>query len=308
MIEKISRLLVESGHAGSEHAIRYAINITVGESMAVSAYTSPEVFFQIKASEFIDVEPEYRALCEARRVYGALVPEPVACRRDGEWSIMVSEGVPHTAVTVHDLFAGRLADTLVRQLMTVFEIQGAARAATAASGPRAYASLVQDARRWFEASRFRDTARPWLDRADSAGLARLGWVPQHGDLVVNNLGCRDRSLVVFDWEDYGKVGLVGLDVFTLYLTICDLEFDAVRALARPDGALRAPVESLLRRACEALGLGFDAFRAAAPLYLLIFLYLKRNYGVPVQDRLGQLLGRLDDPGPAVLVRPAALPG
>lgn len=45
-----------------------------------------------------------------------------------------------------------------------------------------------------------------------------------------------------------------------------------------------------------------------PFYLLIFLYLKRNYGVPVQNRLGQLLGRLDAPGPASLAQPAALPG
>ncbi len=101
---------------------------------------------------------------------------------------------------------------------------------------------------------------------------------------------------------------MGLDVFTLYLTICGLELGAVRALARPDGALPAPVEALLRRACDALGLGFDAFREAVPVYLLIFLYLKRNYGVPVQDRLGQLLGRLDVPGGMYESQPAVLPG
>lgn len=292
MIEKISRLLVESGHAGSEHAIRYAINITVGDSMAISAFTAPELFFQIKASEFIDVEPEYRALCAARRVYTTLVPEPLAYRRDGEWSIMVSEGVSHTAVSTGDLHSARLADTLSRQLVGLFEIQGATRAVTADPGPLAYASLVQDARRWFDASRFRDVAAPWLARAEASDLGRFGWVPQHGDLVVNNLGHRDRELVVFDWEDYGKVGLVGLDLFTLYLTACAMEFDALQALARPGADLRAPVERLMRHGCEALGLEFDAFRDAVPVYLLVFLYLKRNYGVPVQDRLGTLLGRL----------------
>lgn len=52
----------------------------------------------------------------------------------------------------------------------------------------------------------------------------------------------------------------------------------------------------------------SAFRESVPFYLLLFLYLKRNYGVPVQNRLGQLLGRLDAPGPASLAQPAALPG
>ena len=49
-----------------------------------------------------------------------------------------------------------------------------------------------------------------------AALQTLPPLPQHGDLVLNNLGLRpDRGLVVFDWEDYAATSLPGLDLFTL---------------------------------------------------------------------------------------------
>ena len=54
-----------------------------------------------------------------------------------------------------------------------------------------------------------------MDDRDPAALDRLPHVSQHGDLVINNLGRAARGMVIFDWEDFGRVTLPGFDVARL---------------------------------------------------------------------------------------------
>lgn len=126
---------------------------------------------------------------------------------------------------------------------------------------------------------------PALQRLGAA-LKTLVPLPQHGDLVLNNLGLRpDRELVVFDWEDYGAVHLPGLDLFTLEDSI------------HQDLAQRSPYRSAqvssqaldIGRLCDALGLPRELYADLRLSYALVFRYLKRNYNAEVRARLDLLI-------------------
>ena len=113
-------------------------------------------------------------------------------------------------------------------------------------------------------------------------LEKLPHINQHGDLVANNVGYKGNSPIVYDWEDYGRVGLPGFDAAMLVGSL--LKHDPARLLevlygeGRENGAVRA--------LAEASGVAFDDFRRFIPVYYGCFLWLKKTngYGEPVQRR------------------------
>ncbi len=112
-------------------------------------------------------------------------------------------------------------------------------------------------------------------------LEKLPHINQHGDLVANNVGHKGNSPIVYDWEDYGRVGLPGFDAAMLVGSL--LNHDPARLLevlygeGRENGAVRA--------LAEASGVAFDDFRRFIPVYYGCFLWLKKTngYGKAIQQ-------------------------
>lgn len=131
-------------------------------------------------------------------------------------------------------------------------------------------------------------AGPALQRLGAA-LKSLMPLPQHGDLVLNNLGLRPgRELIIFDWEDYGAVNLPGLDLFTLENSIHQ-DF----AQQFPGRSAQVSIQALdIGRLCEALGLSQDLYAELRLSYALVFRYLKRNYNAEVRARLDLFINGL----------------
>ena len=120
--------------------------------------------------------------------------------------------------------------------------------------------------------------------------AALPAMPQHGDLVLNNLGLTaDGAVVVFDWEDFGMSSLPGLDLFTFELSMAA---DPTLLLeCRRHASVAA--QRFTRQACAAMGIDVPTYEALTPVYALVFRFLKRNYGPGVRERMDQLLLDLD---------------
>jgi aminoglycoside phosphotransferase (APT) family kinase protein len=116
----------------------------------------------------------------------------------------------------------------------------------------------------------------------------LPHIQQHGDFVMNNLGATRAGLVVFDWEDFGRVALPGLDLCTLVASDTGFSADQLRAITRGDNRLAPAYAQLIDRSCPLIGLTPQLFRQLIPLYLVIFLDLKRGYG----KTIGQVVGKL----------------
>jgi hypothetical protein len=291
-----SQVLRELGLVGPGDALRYYINITTGDSLSIAAFVDDERFYQLKASEFIDLGKQYDDYRRAWSDYSAYVPRPLGyCARDG-WSIMVSEGVPHVAIRRADVLRSRWrgAGDLAAQLWTYFGSRPCH--GDVLSENDGQDALVSRLAAHFSSSGLSRVADACITQATALGIESMATRPQHGDFVLNNIGRAGDRLVVFDWEDYGKVSLPGLDIFTLCFSMLEGAGDALHSMMRPDIRLAPAAAVFLERACGGQGIDLAMFRRLAPFYLLVFLYLKRNYGASVQHRLTALLSKLCSAG------------
>jgi hypothetical protein len=126
-------------------------------------------------------------------------------------------------------------------------------------------------------------------------LECLGSIRQHCDLVPNNIGVSlTGELVVFDWEDFGKVCLQGLDLCTLYVSCLGLEAGAV--LAGRSDVVAEQGAKIVKPACDALNIDISLFWRLIPLYLLAFLFLKKAYATDVRTRIDTLLSQVTSIG------------
>ena len=143
----------------------------------------------------------------------------------------------------------------------------------------------EDLRAYFDGHALQPAAAMGLPRLSQA-LQSLPPLPQHGDLVLNNLGLRpDRGLVVFDWEDYGAVNLPGLDLFTLENSIRQ-DVDP-RLVSGPSPVSKHGLD--VGKLAAALGLSQQMYEELKLSYALVFRYLKRNYNAEVRARLDELI-------------------
>jgi hypothetical protein len=118
----------------------------------------------------------------------------------------------------------------------------------------------------------------WLDGPAGAWLDALPQVRQHGDFCLNNIGVDGRQLVVFDWEDFGRVTLPGFDVVVLAASSLGLDHARLDALLATDKP--RPLGILVHELRRRLGVDRKAFRRYALLCLVTFLNLKERFYGP----------------------------
>jgi hypothetical protein len=288
VIAHLSAALAEFDLIPPGKRLRYFINLTTGEAMSISAFLEgQDRFFQVKVSESAEIELEYSTYRNAWTDFADFVPRPIGYTKRERWHMMVSEGIRHTPLPLRMISAfddaapeGPIADLLR------FFAAGRERMRSDADSHRALFDLVA---KHFALTPIAALSQHWLERCARQGAFDLPVVAQHGDFVLNNLALSGTSLIVFDWEDYGRTTLQGLDLATLAISVWGYHPTVIRDLSDPKASLPPPMEAFLRRACSQCGVEFDLFRLQLPLYVLVFLYLKRNYGSGLKERLSNLL-------------------
>lgn len=294
MLNLVQEALAQMGLPLGRIQPRYYINITTGDSLSISVFLGSRRFVQVKASEFVDLQELHDTNCRAWRDFSSVMARPLGHVRTGGWGIAASEGVRHATVRPVDVLRdGLRGGGLAGPLQGFFEVSG--RMIT--SELKAVRPQLDEVVSSFAGTSFAETARKCAASALSRHLQDLPGIPQHGDFVINNLGLAVSGLVVFDWEDYGKVDFPGFDVFTLCLSVTGFDVEALLRICSPTSRRGRALDSLVTRACAAQGIGVDTFQALLPFYALVFLYLKRNYGAAVQRRVGEVFARLAG-GPA----------
>jgi hypothetical protein len=290
----VGQALEEMSLAKSRASLRYYINITTGDAMSIAAFVDDERFLQVKVSEFLDLSEQYERYVQAWTDYPSFVPRPLGHRARNEWNMMVTEGVHHVVIRRSEVLRPRWrgAGVLQQQLWSYFASRRSQSDAVAA--PQEQSELLDRLAAHFDSSPLARVANTCITRAVALGAESIPGRPQHCDFVRNNIGRAGSRLVVFDWEDYAKISLPGLDICTLCLSLLGGGDDAVRAMMLSErGGLDAAGVAFLEQACKGQGIEPALFRRLVPLYLLVFLYLKRNYGPSVRQRIAALLFALD---------------
>lgn len=243
----------------------------------------------VKFSESLDLTPEAARCAWASRAYPHLAPAFVGHARAGGLHMLVSRGLDYDNLTPRRLKSGAVGRRLMQELVGYFDAVPSAPALLLAGGLRnqQLASVLGD---FYQANTLSPLAGRWLRGPLLARAGALPDMPQHGDLVLNNLGRRRTgALVLFDWEDCGASMLPGLDLFTLELSLAGSPVGLLSARK----ANEPVVVRFVADACAAMGLNRADYLALTPIYALVFRYLKRNYGPRVRELMDELLRELD---------------
>jgi len=289
LLTSVLEVLRELGLVGEHARLHHYVNITTGECMAVSVFEDRR-FFQVKLSEFVNLRREFDRSQRAWKRFGRFAPRPLGYGERNGWSVLALEGVHHTPLQAQMLVGPAGIHTkAVNDLCTFFELAGCL--------PEEEGATVDLPRSpdWWQAqfanTAYEGLAARWVDHGTRYGMSELEVKSQHGDFVLNNLAWTGDGLIVFDWEDFGKIGLPGLDLATLLLSLSgdDVEY-LHQFFTLPNPELR-PAGELVRRACASYRLDFNQFRLLLPVYLLMFVHLKQYYGRHVRARFAAVLER-----------------
>ncbi len=215
-----------------------------------------------------DLQNEFVGLAAGHAAFPNGVPRPLLLVRRRSFPVLVTTGIefePLGAQTLasppralRDQLAGFFA-VAARAFHTDVAIAHSVRVSTALD--RLASPLPADA--W---SRYVE--------AVAADLDSLPGIRQHGDFYADNLGLRNGTLVVLDWEDFGRDCLPGLDVAQLLLSANEFDVSSIVERTRVNG----PHAWIVEAAREAIPLARPLLLRLLPAYIALIARMKADFG------------------------------
>lgn len=292
MLIRVLQIVREQGWFDLSQPFEKTIHFTRGPALWMRLSRQGRGGVHLKFSELTPLADEARRTQRASLDFPALAPRHLGHAVRAPLEVLASQALDFQAVGAAT-WLGRVHGVRLVDGVTGYFARMAQLSAARTTG--------QCRPEWFEALREFNASHPRarevereLDRLAQA-LETLPAMAQHGDLVLNNLGLAEGGrLVVFDWEDYGRVDVPGLDLFTLQWS---LEQEASSHDGLRDSAHRA-ARALVSVGCDALMLPEPVYRDLAVAYALVFRWLKRPYGVPIQQRVDRWIDSLLETRPS----------
>lgn len=293
MLKRVLDLLSAQGWFDTSVPFEKTINFTQGACLWLLLTRNGVCDTYVKFSELISLETEARRCAAAARCYPALVPQFVGHVHADGLDVLACRAVEFRGLDARRLQRPAIRDPVLAGLNQYFRAMPTMRLPPELT-PLANGALVDTLLAYFEPHPLRSLAQRWL-AGDGARLAQgLPDMPQHSDLVLNNMGqTQSGAALLIDWEDFGASCLPGLDLFTLELSLAG---DAASLLAERTRSSN-PLQRFVLHACAAMQFDPRDYLRLTPIYALVFRYLKRNYGPGVRERFDQVLIDLDQSAP-----------
>ena len=288
MLNQALALVHSRGWFDTEQPYEMAVNFTRGACLWLMLSRHGRNKAYLKLSDSVSLALEAQRCAEASRWYGDLVPRYIGHATQDGLDILVCEAVTYQDLNSVQMQRSSVQGHVLRDLHAFFAIQPTVELPHVLT-PLPNAALVQAMQGYFSNTPLDGLATKWLESDVARQVASLPFHPQHGDLVINNLGrTPSGATIVFDWEDFGGCGLPGLDLFMLELSLTGSAARLADSRTDAGGA----VASFVAQATQALSLELPDYFALTPIHALAFRYLKRNYGPGVRARTDQLLQEL----------------
>ncbi len=250
----------------------YEIIVTKETVLTIQALLPNNVLYHIRLLQLGSDQEEYKNYLLAQQTYQQFVPPLLAHAIQEPWEIFIARGVRHRAVTPARILGG---DCCLAGKIIEFFLAGSNRGSQAPAA--SHRQFLQQLRERMSDPACLSILDRWIaqPRLDS-----LPHIPQHGDFTASNFGETNAGLVIFDWEDFGRVNLPGFDLFILLAS--SLKFAVPKLLdakwENDDG-----YGKLVEQSCAVMNLSTQMFRELVPLYLVIFLTLKETYSHTIYE-------------------------
>jgi len=282
LLAALTEILRERDALGPGGEPSYSIAL-VSELVAnIRASTHNGAFFHIRLKRVGDSPVEYANLCNAWQTFPRHAPEPLGQYFEDDWEIIVVRGIRHRLVSRGSV--ARDSHGVVREIVSFLEASGTG--ARVAEPVESHREFLQHVLERATDSTCAAIVREWIT---NGRLDVLPHIRQHCDFVIGNLGLTADGLVVFDWEDFGRIELPGFDLCTLLASDAGLDANRLFAIIRGGDQRVGAYAELLERGCPAIDMRPDLFRQLIPLYLVIFLDLKRAYGKAIRGVISGLI-------------------
>lgn len=282
MLKRVLSLVQAHGWVDPGRCRERAVFMTTGPCLWMLLFDQGRRHTHLKFSDSSCLCREAQLQQGAFEAYPEWVPRPLGHLHEPGLDLVCSQAVDYIPPARGRLLAPRAP--MGRELLRYFAAGPNASLPAPLRGP-GRAELLADMFAYFR-DRSAGAARLLSGMADDpARLAKCPSRLQHGDFVLNNLGDGAGRLHIFDWEEFGAVDLAGLDLFTLLLSLDQVQAWRARE-ARPE------VADFVGQACDAMDLDVQTFGALLPLYGLVFRYLKRNFGASIRQRVDDAVDKL----------------
>lgn len=285
MLKRVLDSLAAQGWFDTSLPFEKTINFTQGACLWLLLTRNGVCDTYVKFSDSISLATEAKRCAAAANCYPTLVPGFVGYLHEDGLDVLACRAVEFRGLDSRRLQQAALRDQVFADLHRYFRAMPTTRLPSELT-PLDNGAVVDALMAYFDSHPQRSLVRRWLD-GDPARLAQsLPNMPQHSDLVLNNMGqTHDGSALLIDWEDFGASCLPGLDLFTLELSLAGNATALLAERARPSH----PTQRFVLEACASLQIDIKDYLRLTPVYALVFRYLKRNYGPGVRERFDQVL-------------------
>ncbi len=269
MIDQVKAFISAEGLVRKDR-IR-ACNIEIGRSFIFHVFDDVGGFVTVKASSTGRIKPEYMALRQAYAVLSDIVPQPLAFGKAEGFEMLACRGVRHRILirrrlpTSNTVLVRGICGYLERSAQH-FRLEG--RVPHSTELERVVSALGDE--------EVQTVLNRYVDTIDISAMDHLPHVQQHGDFSFNNIGLQRNGIIVFDWEDFGRVLLPGFDISTLITSWLDHDLSRIQFLLR-QGEPRF-LDNLIGEFCRCHSIERHLFGALLPIYYTIFLRIKKFYG------------------------------
>jgi hypothetical protein len=270
MIEIISQLFKEISLLNEVSQLPFYVSFNRNFNFFI--FGSREEFYQVKVSSERPLRDEYEALRIAHEAIPGNVPQPVGLYQKAGLEILICRGIRHKKV--RSLQTHR--EIIQREIKAILKGSKVFFREEKPSSP--HMQQLMTACDHFKNHPLLIAMRGWLGNLDARLVNSLPHIKQHGDLTLYNMGVAGNKLIIFDWEDFGKISIPGFDLCCLAVSSVT-RFSAMeieRVLER--SAYPKEVMDIITCYCKELPLDQEIFFNLYPIYLFYFLYLKDRYG------------------------------
>ena len=98
---------------------------------------------------------------------------------------------------------------------------------------------------------------------------------QHSDLAMTNIGLTKKSIIVFDWEDFGKIQIPMFDLTIFFLSLFQFSVKHFFSVLLNS---TSRINHLIVKIIKSYNLTINDYQTLIPYYLKIFIYVKKKLG------------------------------
>jgi hypothetical protein len=259
----------------------HLISFTRAHSFGITVLQKNLPWRFIKVSEAFDMTDEVLRYQSAAAVFSGLVPEHLAFFSEQNLLVHVTQAIRIVPIHRHDFSAQNRHGAVQKTVLELFKRSSGCPAPDQFIELRAE-SVCETLLDFFKPdSRLRSRIETYFLAARiSERINALIPSPQHGDFAKNNIGMSSSGAAIFDWEDFGRVQIPGLDLYLLLMSIRPNELeDQPLALSH-----RIGIESFIAESCKRLSITEAEFDAMLPVYAMLICFLRKSYGDGAKSR------------------------